>query len=113
MQFNQKVKQFEIDTIQRENMELFKRMALLKSFINPKELDEEYKIEHQKIVSKIRKLTKGQFCFFYISNRSNSASRRKVSKTEGNDQQSKVEESKEKEKKKHKDDKEKVETADN
>ena len=38
LQFNQKVKQFEIDSIQRENMELFRRMALLKSFINPKNL---------------------------------------------------------------------------
>ena len=59
MQFNQKVKQFEIDTIQRENMEMFKRMSFLKSFINPKELDEEYKTEHQKIVSKIRKINQG------------------------------------------------------
>ena len=30
---------------------MFKRMRLLKSFINPRELDEEYKTEHQKMLA--------------------------------------------------------------
>ena len=111
LQFNQKVKQFEIDSIQRENMELFRRMALLKSFINPKELDEEYKTDHQKMVSKIRKINKGTILLpsIYINHQSHSPSRSKVSKTEGNVQQSQIEESKEEDKKEE----EKVETAEN
>lgn len=107
LQFNQKVKQFEIDSIQRENMELFRRMALLKSFINPKELDEEYKTDHQKMVSKIRKINKGTILLpsIYINNKSHSPSRSKESKTEGNVQQSQIDEEEE--------NKEKVETAEN
>ena len=107
LQFNQKVKQFEIDSIQRENMELFRRMALLKSFINPKELDEEYKTDHQKMVSKIRKINKGTILLpsIYINNKSHSPSRSQESKTEGNVQQSQIDEEEE--------NKEKVETAEN
>ena len=93
-QFNLKVKDFEREAIQRENAEMFKRMSMLKSFINTKALDEEYKTEHQKMVSKIRKINQGTTLLPSIYKTTNNRS--KICKTEAN----KVEESKAEENKK-------------
>ena len=108
-QFNQKVKEFETQEIQRENMEMFKRMRLLKSFINPRELDEEYKTEHQKMLAKFRKIDRGTLLLPPLS-RSIAMNSKSICKTEANKvepEQEKEEEKKEEEEEK----KENVETA--
>ena len=58
-QFNLKMRQYELQSIEQENAEIGMRLKMKKSFLDVKRMDEEYKIEHQKILDKIRKIHPG------------------------------------------------------
>ena len=58
-QFNQKMRKYELQSIEQENAEIGMRLKMKKSFLDVKRMDEEYKIEHQKILDKIRKIHPG------------------------------------------------------
>ena len=91
-------------------MEMFKRMRLLKSFINPRELDEEYKTEHQKMLAKFRKIDKGTLLLPPLS-RSIAMNSKSVCKTEASKVEPEKEEEKKEEEKEEEEKKENVETA--
>lgn len=54
--FNQITKEREQQFIDQENRELYGRIRMLKSFINVKEMDEEYKNQHMRLVRKCQKI---------------------------------------------------------
>ena len=58
-QFNLKMRQYELQSIEQENVEIGMRLKMKKSFLDVKRMDEEYKNEHQKILDKIRKIHPG------------------------------------------------------
>jgi hypothetical protein len=58
-QFNLKMRQYELQSIEQENAEIGMRLKMKKSFLDVKKMDEEYKNEHQKILDKIRKIHPG------------------------------------------------------
>lgn len=58
-QFNQKMRKYELQSIEQENAEIGMRLKMKKSFLDVKKMDEEYKNEHQKILDKIRKIHPG------------------------------------------------------
>ena len=51
-QFSQKMRKYELQSIEQENAEIGMRLKMKKSFLDVKRMDEEYKNEHQKILDK-------------------------------------------------------------
>jgi len=54
--FNKNVKKQKQEEIDRENEEMYKRMKIQKTFINTKDMDDDYATNHQKMIKKLKKM---------------------------------------------------------
>ena len=81
-------KTFEIKELKRENSRFHKRLKSQKSFLNLREMDQEYKLNHQRLIDRNKKINK-RFMILppinSIMKKFESSASNKIIKTQGNE----------------------------